>query len=74
MSEKVKEGDVINGLCCEGFDWTCAVVLVAAWGHCDNPDCTAGVYDNDDTYKSVSNWYDEDIADRMAELAGAQVL
>ena len=64
ITGKMKEGDKVHGLCCSGYDWECLFVIISACGFCHNPDCNAGVYDDGDaTYRGVSSWCYEDIAD-----------
>ncbi len=53
----VKVGDVYHGLCCPGYDFTIAVIIVSAWGHCEGPHPG----DKDDPYRQVKVFDMEDI-------------
>lgn len=70
ITGEMEKGDVVHGLCCEGFDWICGHVIISAWGHCENPQCTAGIDGDDDTYRGVSCWDNEDIALHMIDAQG----
>lgn len=63
---EVREGDVYPGLCCAGHNFTVALVLESAWGHCDNPE---HYHDGEDPdpYQGVNSFSIEDIALKLVD-------
>jgi hypothetical protein len=64
VTEEILPGDVYSDLCCKGYDFTIAVVIISAWGHCNNPKhrCSDHAESETCTYCNVNNFEMEDIA------------
>lgn len=63
---EMRIGDKVSGLCCQGFDWVVATILVDVWGVCQNPDCPDYNHDmtpEDDPYRGASHRDVYDITD-----------
>lgn len=60
---EVQAGDVYHGLCCPGFDFTIATVIVDAWGHCGNLEHRCSNHGKDErcAYCGVNSFDVEDI-------------
>lgn len=59
--KEIKAGQVYNGFCCPGYDWTVAVVFPhteSVSGVCDNPSCPQFHPDfgETDPYRGATSW------------------
>lgn len=69
VTGEVLPGDVYHELCCPGYDFTIATVIVSAWGYCDNPEHRCSDHSPNETcaYCNLNNFELEDIAEFVAE-------